>query len=124
VTVVELSTDPVIERGEPARLIPAVSDTSREKRVVSSLLATMAAVPEFGRAVLSQTSAPQPQTYKITTFTEVVLRGTGSNNLRPDGLVRFQRGQSVWTALIEAKVGNSDLTAEQIGQYSWLRKSA
>src|SRR5687767_14621311 len=79
-----LGSDPVIERGEPARLIPSVSDTSKEQRVVSSLLATMAAVPEFGRAVLAGTGAPQAQTYKITAFTEVVLRAKTNINLRPE----------------------------------------
>lgn len=36
---------------------------------------------------------------------------------RPDGLLVLSTGKSTWRALIEAKIGNAELDAEQLGRY-------
>ena len=41
-----------IERGEIARLIPVVADTSKENRAASILLATLMSVENFRKALL------------------------------------------------------------------------
>lgn len=55
---------------------------------------------------------------KVETYTEVVLqRQISDRSFRPDGLILVRSGSSTWTALVEAKVGNSNLTPEQISSY-------
>ncbi|WP_255247176.1 hypothetical protein [Sphingopyxis sp. GW247-27LB] len=61
---------------------------------------------------------------KIDTFTEVEFKKTpGEEKNRPDGLVIMRTGRSVWTALVEAKVGNANLTNDQIEAYLTLAKA-
>lgn len=54
---------------------------------------------------------------KIDAYTEVVLQKGTEKPARPDGLIAVKSGSSEWCALIEAKVGNSDLTADQMESY-------
>jgi len=54
---------------------------------------------------------------KIETYTEVVLKKGGEKKHRPDGLIVVRTGGRTWSALVEAKVGNSDLTPEQVESY-------
>ena len=42
--------------------------------------------------------------------------------LRPDGLILFKTGRRVWSAFIEAKIGNSNLKKDQIESYLRLAK--
>ncbi len=105
-----------------ARLFPSVgikSTAEQEVRTTSILLATMETVPEFGRAVLSQTGAPRG---RIETFTEVRFTLAGEE-VRPDGLIRVSRGSKVWRALVEVKTGRSELTGDQVGTYVKLAKT-
>lgn len=107
-----------LERGEPARLIPIVSEGSKEQRAVSVLLATMQAVGEFGRALVGGFGGPSGKSAKIHCYTEVVLKAPeGSPKLRPDGLIVVEQGGKNWTALVEAKIGKTDLDARQIEEY-------
>ncbi|MGH2752079.1 MAG: hypothetical protein ACRDK3_14585 [Actinomycetota bacterium] len=76
-------------------------------------MAVIAAVPEFGRALLRPLGAPVGRT---ETFIEVPFKVNGKP-LRPDGLILVTRGSKSWTALVETKVGNTQLQSEQMNLY-------
>jgi hypothetical protein len=107
----------ILARGERARLFPVLADTSKEGRSLSIFLACLGNVEAFGRGMLSAIGVRVGSRAKIETYTEVVLQKGGEKAARPDGLIIVRSGSSVWTALIEAKVGNADLTAEQVESY-------
>jgi hypothetical protein len=107
-----------LDRGERARLFPVLADNSKEGRTVSILLACMSNVNEFGRALLDSVNQRVGPRTKIDTYTEVCFANQkGNKSLRPDGLIVLSMGNREWRALIEAKVGNSDLEAGQIEDY-------
>jgi len=110
--------------GEPARLIPVVADGSREKRIASVVLAVMTAVPAFARALIAGTGKSIGKSARVECWTEVVF--TGQENAgkdRPDGLIVVSTGRSRWSALVEAKIGNQELVAEQVGRYAELARA-
>lgn len=104
------------EDWQAARLIP-VSGISgadeQERRGVSALLAVLASVREFGRAITGQLGAPAGT---IDTFIEVPFE-LGGRNVRPDGVIRVTRGKHVWTALVEVKTGTNELQPAQLTDY-------
>ncbi|MDR3471873.1 MAG: hypothetical protein P4M09_09325 [Devosia sp.] len=110
-------------RGERARLFPVLADTSREGRTLSIFLSCFETVDEMGRALLGGLGVKVGARTKIETYTEVVLKkGDGQQAVRPDGLIIVTNGANQWVALVEAKVGNSDLTNEQVEAYLSLAK--
>lgn len=110
-------------RGERARLFPVLAETSKEGRTLSIFLACLENVEELGRAMLSELGLRVGTRSRIETYTETVLAKQGGNkSLRPDGLIIFRTGSTRWTALVEAKVGNSDLSTEQVESYVDLAK--
>ena len=113
-----------LKSGERARLIPIVADTSREQRVVSTILAVMMAVPQLADALLSSAGRPVGKTARITCWTEVVF-GQQPEHIkdRPDGLIVVNTGRSNWSALVEAKIGNQQLDADQVERYAELAKA-
>jgi hypothetical protein len=114
----------VLTSGESARLIPSVSDQSREVRVTSSLLATFTVVPAFAAVVLDGLGAPLNSRTRIQAFTEVVFKGKElDKKSRPDGLLVLTSGNRTWTALIEAKIGGALLQKEQLEEYLDLAKT-
>lgn len=111
--------------GQLARLIPTVADAKKEERATSSLLASFMVVPEFATSVLSDAGASVGKRSKVVCYTEVVFKPLdkdSSKQPRPDGLVVITNGKKVWTALIESKIGNGELTVEQVEQYLVLAK--
>jgi len=111
-----------IVQGERARLFPVLSETSREGRTLSILLSCMENVNEFGRGLLSDLGIRAGVRTKIEAYTEVVLKKCGDKNLRPDGLIVVRTGSKIWTALVEAKVGNADLNVDQLEAYLEIAK--
>ena len=102
---------------QPARLIPVVGirgQQEQEKRATSVLLAVMHAVPEFGQGFLQGFGAPKG---RISTFTEVQLKGADGKVHIPDGAIIIERGQTCWRALVEVKTGKAVLEAEQVSRY-------
>lgn len=73
----------------------------------------MAAVPEFGRALIRPLGCPVGP---IEAFIEVPFE-LGDATVRPDGLLRVTRGQRTWTALVEVKTGTNVLSASQLASY-------
>lgn len=108
----------IIASGEPVRLFSVLSDTSKEGRTTSVFLSNLANVSEYGTALLSSIGQRVGTRARIECFTEVGFAAkAGDKKLRPDGLIVLTVGSRKWTALVEAKVGNNELTNEQIEAY-------
>ncbi|MFC0104431.1 hypothetical protein [Sphingopyxis terrae] len=111
-------------KGEAARLFPVLSENSKEGRTLSIFLACLENVSPFGRALLGGLGVKVGARGRIDTFTEVEFKKSpGDKNNRPDGLIIVKTGKNVWTALVEAKVGNANLTNDQIESYLTLAKA-
>lgn len=106
-----------LARGERARLFPVLADTSKEGRSASILLACLANVDEFGRALLETVGQRMGPRTKVEAFTEVCFPSQSEALPRPDGLLLLTIGSRQWRALIEAKIGNADLQVEQVESY-------
>ena len=105
------------ENWQRARLIPVSGiggQEEKERRATSALLAVLGAVKEFGRAVLTQLGAPAGT---VSTFCEVPFELPDGQKVRVDGLIRVQRGNRVWTVLVEVKTGTNELTRQQVESY-------
>jgi len=106
-----------------ARLIPGVAESKKEERATSCLLASFMVVPIFARKVLASVGAPVGKRIKIECYTEVAFKSSSKEkSSRPDGFIVISNGKHKWTALIESKIGNADLTTEQIESYLDLAK--
>lgn len=113
---------PFLKQGEPARLFPLVSDTSREKRIASILLAIVPMIPSLAGALLGTTGLKIGSRSRIKTFTEIVLAQDDDKKCRPDGLVVVSTGKSNWSALVEVKIGKADLDPDQVQRYATLAR--
>lgn len=112
-----------LTQGEQARLFPVLATTSKEGRTTSIVLACLAKIDEFGTSLLSSVSQKVGVRTKIETYTEVVCKNRASNiKDRPDGLIVVRNGTREWRALVEAKVGSTELNPEQIEKYRQLAK--
>ncbi len=101
---------------QPARLfsISGVGNAEeQEKRATSTLLSTMMAVRDFGRALVSRFGGPAGT---IETYLEVPFK-IGERTSIPDGVLRVARAGRIWTALLEVKTGASPLRQEQVDRY-------
>ncbi len=108
--------------GERARLFPVLADTSKEGRTLSIFLSCLCNVDELGRSLLASIGKTAGKRSTIEAFTEVVLKSTDDTKCRPDGLVIVRSGKQMWSALIEAKIGNADVDPLQIETYAKLAK--
>lgn len=112
------AVDRIEDAWRPARLIPTTGiggQDEQERRAASSLLAVIAAVPEFGRSLLAYLDAPSG---RIRTFTEVRFKSDVDEKVSiPDGGIVVDRGKTVWRCLVEVKTGHAPLKADQISGY-------
>lgn len=112
-----------LKQGEPARLFPVLSTTSKEGRTTSIVLACLERIDEFGRQLLGSVGQKIGKRSSIETFTEVVFeKQSAAVKDRPDGLIIVRTGSREWRALVEAKVGNNALDPDQIERYRTLAK--
>ncbi|MGH1331008.1 MAG: hypothetical protein ACRBBK_09010 [Paracoccaceae bacterium] len=113
-----------LKQGEEARLFPVLATTSKEGRTTSILLACLSKIDEFGAALIETLDQRVGARSHIDTYTEIVFQDekavTGD---RPDGLIVVRNGAREWKALVEAKVGNAELGADQVERYRGLAKS-
>lgn len=112
----------MLARGERARLFPVLADTSKEGRTLSIVLACLESVDEFGKSLLADSGIRSGSRTKVEAYTEVVLKKGTEKAHRPDGLLVLRSGGKMWTALVEAKVGNAELTIEQLDSYLEIAK--
>ncbi|UWP88475.1 hypothetical protein [Aliiroseovarius crassostreae] len=112
-----------LSQGEPARLFPVLSTTSKEGRATSVFLATLSSTREFSASLLQSLGQRYGVRSHLEAFTEVVFsNGVKARQDRPDGLIVLRTGTREWRALIEAKIGNAQLTAEQVDRYRNIAK--
>lgn len=110
-------------QGEPSRLFPVLSTTSKEGRTTSIVLACMSRVEEFGAALFKTLGQKLGRRATVQTFTEVVFKKSSlSTKERPDGLIVVSNGKSEWRAIVEAKIGGNDLDPQQIERYRGLAR--
>jgi hypothetical protein len=112
----------ILERGERSRLFPVLAENSKEGRTLSIFLACLENIEEFRTAMFGSIGQKIGTRTRIETFTEVVLKKGGDRKSRPDGLIVLKSNTKQWTALVEAKVGNSELTNEQVEAYTDIAK--
>ncbi|HEX7292196.1 MAG TPA: hypothetical protein VF250_13815 [Conexibacter sp.] len=101
----------------PARLIPTAGirgQEEQERRATSSLLAVVAAVPEFGYALFGPLGAPKG---RLHAFTEVQFKDADGRTCIPDGAVIVERGSKRFTLLVEVKTGDAELRSDQVSRY-------
>ncbi|GAB5437501.1 MAG: hypothetical protein FalmKO_26260 [Falsiruegeria mediterranea] len=109
--------------GEPARLFPVLSNTSKEGRTTSIVLACISKVEELGAELLGTLGQRVGKRSRVETYTEVVFKGHKEDGKdRPDGLIVVKTGSREWRAMVETKIGNNPLTPEQIERYRSLAK--
>lgn len=107
-----------LAQGERARLFPVLAETSREGRATSVFLASLAYVDEYADRLLGSVGRGVGKTSRVANFTEVVFRKCPfGGKCRPDGLITVRTGSSVWSALVETKIGSATLSADQITDY-------
>jgi hypothetical protein len=104
-----------VERGEAARLFPVLSESSREGRATSVLLATLTVVDTLADALFRRLGRPIGKRTKINCFTEIVLKS--DPKFRPDGLIVIDSGREIWSALVECKIGKSRIEPDQLENY-------
>ena len=111
--------DDILKEVQPARLFPVVADTRKEERIVSILLATLAAIRPLSKDILERCGTRVGKYTQITSYTEVeFLSADGKSHDRPDGILCLRSGKSQWAAIIEAKVDNSEIDSIQIERYA------
>ncbi len=110
-------------QGETARLFPVLSTTSKEGRTTSIVLACLSKVNEFGATLLGSLGQRVGVRSRIETYTEIVLKNRpAATKDRPDGLIVVKSGSREWRALVEAKIGTSELEVDQVERYRQLSK--
>jgi stress response protein SCP2 len=101
---------------QPARLFSVTgvgNAEEQERRATSTLLSTMMAVRDFGRALVARFGGPAGS---IETYLEVPFTLDERTSI-PDGVIRVARAGRIWTALLEVKTGISPLRQEQVERY-------
>jgi len=110
-----------LKSGERARLFPVLAETSKEGRTLSVVLSSIAYVEEFGAKLFASIGQKKGARTKVEMFTEIVF-AKSDTKVRPDGLVVLTTGKRQWTALVEAKIGNTTLDLPQIESYLQLAR--
>ena len=109
-------------KGEKARLFPVLADSSREGRVLSIALATMSAVYDFRRVIMKSIGQSVGVRTDLDAYSEVTFPSDENLKDRPDGLIVLRTGKRIWSALVEAKIGNAEIDPSQIERYMKLAK--
>ena len=101
-------------RPKPARLCPSLKPSNKEQQATSILLSVVKLVPELLPKLIKTTGVRVNDRTDFRTYTEVNLAiQTGKTKDRQDGFI-YIRNRNEWTALVEAKVGNSILEEGQV----------
>ena len=111
--------DDILKNAQPARLIPTVADTSKEERIVSIFLATLAQTRPFAKEILERCGERVGKYSVLTSYTEVEFPSSDSSSTyRPDGVLCLATSKARWTAIVEAKVEKADIDEMQMERYA------
>ena len=109
----------LLDVSKPARLIPTITQSRKEERLVSVLLGSLRIVRPLADALLSRCGVKLGKTAKVSSYVEVALPSAeGGTGDRPDGLICVSKRNTNWTALIEAKINNVEIDEAQIHRYA------
>ncbi len=112
-----------IERYRDSRLIPVGSASNTENQVLSAFLSTLPVIKGwFNCAFAGGPSIRIGKQARIRCLTEVEFKDKEFADCRPDGFIIVTTGRTQWSALIEAKIKNNKLSAEQVEKYCKLAK--
>ncbi|MEL6415098.1 MAG: hypothetical protein AAFQ15_09195 [Pseudomonadota bacterium] len=112
-----------LAQGEEARLFPVLATTSKEGRTASIVLSCLALVAPFAEGLLASVNQRVGKRSNVSCYTEIVFKGQRSAPKdRPDGLISITSGSKSWRALVEAKVANAVIDADQVEKYRQLAK--
>lgn len=103
-----------------ARLLPSNNIKNAEARLTSITLAVFQSIPEFAQRMLNTVGVRVGQRSSVRSYIEPELnrnRKTNKSEDRPDGLIVHQNGKNLWLAVIEAKINNAEIKADQVKRY-------
>ena len=116
--------DDILKNAQTARLIPTVSDSRKEERIASILLATLANIRPFSKDILERCGARVGRYSTLRSYTEVEFPSSnGTSKDRPDGVLCLVTPKSRWAAIVEAKVENAIIDEKQIEKYANIAQS-
>lgn len=102
------------------RLVPLYKQT--ERKLLSVFMALLGISPDIRGRFLERCGYRGGKTCRLTQRMEVSFQGSKYPEVRPDGLVLCERGQTCWSAFIEAKAEGSTIRSDQIHAYAELAK--
>jgi stress response protein SCP2 len=108
-----LAVDPSWQAARLFSVVGQGSAEEKERRATSTLLSTMMAVRDFGRALVARFGGPAGS---VEAYLEVPFK-LEDRTVIPDGVIRVARAGRIWTALLEVKTGGAALRNEQIERY-------
>jgi hypothetical protein len=91
-----------------------------ERKLLSIAMAVLDIVPSFRSEVLSQVGYGSGKTCQYQSFMEPHFESPKLPKRYPDGLIVCTRGQSMWSAFIEAKAEGNRIRPDQIQEYAEL----
>ena len=111
--------DDILNDDHRARLIPSIADSRKEQRTVSILLATLSVVRPLAAQLLERCEFRLARTAELQCYTEVEFPTSDrSGSDRPDGVLSVVTRKARWTALLEAKIDNAEISEEQVHRYA------
>lgn len=111
--------DDILKAAQPARFIPTVADSRKEERIVSILLATLPRVRPLATYLMDRCVERLGKSSVLETFTEVEFPSVEENSKdRPDGVLCVTTRKTRWSALVEAKIDNTEIDEDQVQRYA------
>lgn len=102
------------------KLIPNFKQT--ERRLLSVFLALLSISATVRSRFLKSCGYNSGLTCKYNAAMEVTFKGSQMPEVRPDGLIHCQKGQTNWSAFVEAKSEGNLIRSDQITSYLELAK--
>ena len=98
------------------QLIPSYKKT--ERSLLSTFMSAMEISPVLRGEVFKLVGYNSGRTCRYQSVMEPQYSHPELTHARPDGLIQCQRGQSVWSAFIEAKADDKEVGIEQMSAYA------
>jgi len=110
----------LLKNNNHARLIPSFKRP--ERKLLSTFMAILNCSPNFRGKFLKNFGFNSEKASQINSFMEPEFEHPNIPPGRPDGLICCKRGNTHWSAFIEAKVNGNEVRSEQIQKYLDLAK--